>query len=173
MFERTLERFLFASRWSLAPFYVLLAAAVLLLLTKFVQEFASSAARFLEFSDTEAILAILSLIDLTLTSNLLVIVVFSGYESFVSKIDGVAGGNRPDWMGKIDFSGLKQKLMASIVAISAIQLLKAFMNVGSMRNTDLAWLVGIHITFVISGVLLALMDRLTVSSAEKSHSGGA
>lgn len=168
MVERSLERFLFGSRWFLAPFYFLLALAVPLLFTKFAQEFVDFALKFLGYSDNEAILAVLSLIDLTLMANLLVIVVFSGYESFVSKIDDVAGQHRPDWMGKIDFGGLKQKLMASIVAISAIQLLKAFMNVGSMSNANLAWLVGIHLTFVVSGVLLAVMDRLTPSSAAKA-----
>lgn len=167
MLEKKLEQYLFASRWFIAPFYFLLATSVLLLLIKFIQEFTHFSLNFLSFTDTAAILGLLSLIDLTLMANLLVIVVFSGYESFVSKIDGADGKSRPEWMGKIDFSGLKQKLITSIVAISAIQLLKAFMNVETMSDTKLAWLVGIHLTFVASGVLLAVMDRLTMHANAK------
>ena len=105
----------------------------------------------------------LTLIDLSLAGNLLLIVIFSGYENFVSKIDTGGNEDRPSWMGTVDFSGLKMKLIASIVAISAIALLKAFMRLtdGEPINTPmLAWLVGIHLTFVVSGVLLALMDLL-------------
>ncbi len=172
MIEKYLEQYLFACRWFIAPFYALLATSVLLLLVKFVQEFAHFTLNFLSFTDTAAILGLLSLIDLTLMANLLVIVVFSGYESFVSKIDGADGKNRPEWMGKIDFSGLKQKLITSIVAISAIQLLKAFMNVDTMSDTKLAWLVGLHLTFVASGVLLALMDRLTMQTHSSASRNG-
>lgn len=161
--EKPFERALFASRWLLAPFYACLAGSLILLLVKLLQEFADYATKFWRLSDNEVILAILSLIDLTLMANLLIIVIFSGYESFVSKIQVVREDDRPSWMGKVNFSGLKQKLLASIVAISAIQVLKAFMNVANMRHESLAWLVGIHLTFVISGVLLALMDKLSSS----------
>jgi uncharacterized protein (TIGR00645 family) len=111
----------------------------------------------------EAILMALTLIDLSLAGNLLLIVIFSGYENFVSKIDTGDHEDRPSWMGTVDFSGLKMKLIASIVAISAIALLKAFMKTAegeTIDNTHLAWLVGIHLTFVVSGVLMALMDLL-------------
>ena len=106
---------------------------------------------------------VLSLIDLSLAGNLLLIVIFSGYENFVSKIDTGADEDRPGWMGTVDFSGLKMKLIASIVAISAIALLKAFMRLAEGDSVDdrhLMWLVGIHLTFVVSGVMLALMDLL-------------
>jgi uncharacterized protein (TIGR00645 family) len=103
---------------------------------------------------------VLSLIDITFTANLVVIVIFSGYENFVSKLQ-TGDHDRPDWMTKVDFSGLKQKLMTSIVAISAIQVLKAFMNIDKYGdNTKLAWLVGIHFLFVVTTLLLALGDRL-------------
>lgn len=162
--EKPFEKMLFSSRWLLAPFYACLAGSLVLLLAKLLQEFAVYATTFWRLSDNELILAILSLIDLTLMANLLIIVIFSGYESFVSKIHVVREDDRPSWMGKVNFSGLKQKLLASIVAISAIQVLKAFMNVANMSRENLAWLVGIHLTFVVSGVLLALMDKLSVSS---------
>lgn len=168
MIERKFERALFSSRWLLAPFYACLAGSLILLLSKLLQEFASYATKFWRISDNELILAILSLIDLTLMANLLIIVIFSGYESFVSKIETVRQEDRPNWMGKVNFSGLKQKLIASIVAISAIQVLKAFMNIEKMNRENLAWLVGIHLVFVLSGVLLALMDKLSPSS---DHNG--
>ena len=110
------------------------------------------------------VLAILSLVDLSLAGNLLLIVLYSGYENFVSKLDLDENHvDRPPWMGSVDFSGLKMKLIASIVAISAIALLKAFMELSEgkeLSDRSLMWLVVIHVTFVVSGVLLALMDWL-------------
>ena len=113
-------------------------------------------------SQSDIILGVLSLIDVTLTANLVVIVVFSGYENFVSRIDPSGHPDWPEWMTHIDFSGLKQKVLASIVAISAVQVLKAFMNLDVHVNTEqLAWLVGIHVVFVISALLLAWSDRIS------------
>ena len=121
----------------------------------------------------DAILMALSLIDLSLAGNLLLIVTFSGYENFISRIDVGAHEDRPDWMGTVDFSGLKMKLIASIVAISAIALLKAFMHAAEpgvviepAEQTRLYWLVVVHLTFVVSGVLLALMDFIAGKSAK-------
>ena len=118
----------------------------------------------LSLSEGDVILAVLTLVDLSLVANLLLIVIFSGYENFVSKIHTEAHEDRPEWMGKVDFSGLKLKLVASIVAISGIELLKAFVNIGGYTNTELAWKVGIHGMLVVSGVLLALMDRIAASA---------
>ncbi len=87
-------------------------------------------------------------------------VIFAGYESFVSRLDVDGHQDRLGWMGQIGFGDLKLKLMASIVAISAIHLLEAFMNADNMTDRKLGWLVGIHMAFVTSGVLLALMDRV-------------
>ena len=96
--------------------------------------------------------------------TLLLIVILSGYENFVSKIDGAPGEDRPEWMGTLDFTGLKMKLLASIVAISAVALLKSFMalaEAGAQPDTlKLGWMIGLHLTFVVSGVLMALMDGL-------------
>jgi uncharacterized protein (TIGR00645 family) len=117
-------------------------------------------------------LSILALVDITLVANLLIMVIFSGYENFVSKIDVGDHVDRPDWMGKVDYSGLKLKLIGSIVAISAIDLLKAFMHQASpgvehLDNTQMAWMVGIHMAFIISGVLFALMDK--IAEAVEKH----
>jgi uncharacterized protein (TIGR00645 family) len=160
-FEATLERWLVASRWLLAPFFIGLALAIIILLIKFVQEFVHLVTRALAMSEAEAILAILSLVDIALTGALVMIVIFSGYENFVSRIDHTTDRNWPEWMGAIDFTALKIKLLGSIVAISAIQLLKQFMAVKTAPDRELAWYVGIHLVFVVSSVLLALSDRLS------------
>ena len=107
------------------------------------------------------ILGVLSLVDLALTGSLLLIVIFSGYENFVSKIDHSGHRDWPEWMGAIDFTALKIKLLGSIVAISAIQLLKQFMEVKTASDRDLRWYVVIHLVFVVSSVLLALSDRIS------------
>jgi uncharacterized protein (TIGR00645 family) len=165
--ELWLERGLFASRWLMAPFYVGLAVALAAMMVIFFQELAHDLPPLFMpgASPEDAILMALSLIDLSLAGNLLLIVTFSGYENFISRIDVGEHEDRPDWMGTVDFSGLKMKLVASIVAISAIALLKAFMHaaepevdITAAEQTRLLWLVLVHLTFVVSGVLLARMD---------------
>lgn len=169
--EMLLERGLFASRWLMAPFYVGLVVTLAALLVVFFQELLRELPNVLSMTPEDAILMALTLIDLSLAANLLVIVTLSGYENFVSKIDTASHEDRPDWMGTVDFSGLKMKLIASIVAISAIALLKAFLKLSEpgtvMDETRLLWLVIVHLSFVFSGVLLALMDWL--NSKVKSH----
>ena len=162
--ERVFEAGLFHSRWLMAPFYAGLVVALAALLVVFVTELVHELPHVLTMSAEDAILLALSLIDLSLAANLLLIVTFSGYENFVSKIDTGGDADRPDWMGTVDFSGLKLKLVASIVAISAIALLRAFMQIGEgeqLDETRMYWMVVIHLAFVVSGVLLALMDWLT------------
>ena len=173
MLESTLERVLTASRWLLAPFFLGLALGVVILLIKFVQEFYHLAERAFAISEAEAILGMLTLVDLALTGALLLIVIFSGYENFVSKIDHTDDRSWPAWMASIDFTALKIKLLGSIVAISAIQLLKVFMAVKTTSDRDLMWYVVIHIVFVVSSVLLALSDRISgdIKAAKQETSG--
>lgn len=162
--ETFIEKVLFASRWLLAPFYLGLAASLLILLTKFLAELWHMLSKAIVLTESEVILGALSLVDLALTGSLLIIVIFSGYENFVSRIDHSAHEDWPEWMGKIDFSGLKLKLLSSIVAISAIQLLKQFMSLNTVTPENervLFWLVIIHVVFVVSAVLLALSDRIS------------
>ncbi|MCG6121489.1 MAG: TIGR00645 family protein [Microvirga sp.] len=165
--EIALERGLFASRWLMAPIYLGLVVALCMLMLVFLRELVYYAGQTFTLSVDDVILACLTLIDLSLAANLLLIVLFSGYETFVSRLDIGEDVDRPDWMGKVDFAGLKLKLVASIVAISGIHLLKRFMEIGKadadvpFDPTQLQWLVMIHLTFVISGVLLALMDWLS------------
>ncbi|TBW41420.1 TIGR00645 family protein [Siculibacillus lacustris] len=160
MAERLLERGLFASRWLMAPMYVGLAGALVILMGKFLQAVVEFALHATTATESQTVLAILSLIDLTLAGNLMLIVIFSGYENFVSKIDVGDHEDQPDWKGKVDFAGLKIKLIASIVAISGIHLLKIFMDIAKYSDRDVMWMVIIHVVFVGSGVLLALMDRI-------------
>jgi uncharacterized protein (TIGR00645 family) len=110
--------------------------------------------------ETDVILMTLTLLDLSLAASLALMMIFSGYENFVSKID-TGGIDRPDWMGTLDFGGLKLKLVSSIIAISAVDVLKSFMNIGQVAKEDLMWKVITHLVFVVSGVLLALMDHIT------------
>lgn len=159
--EHALEEGIFASRWILAPFYIGLIFGLVLLLVKFAQHTWHAMTHVLAMTESEAILSVLAMVDLSLAGNLVLMVIFAGYENFVSKIDVAQHKDRPDWMGKVDYSGLKLKLLASIVAISAIQLLRAFIDIKEYTETQLMWLVIIHLTFVGSGVLLAWMDNIT------------
>ena len=161
MIERAIEKFLFASRWLLAPFFIALALALLVLLGKMALAFYEFFRHAWSATEADVILSILGLVDLTLLGSLLVIMIFSGYENFVSRIDAAQHADWPEWMAKINFTGLKLKLMSSIVAISAIQLLRAFVNVKNLTTHELAWDVGIHLVFVVSGLLLALSDRIS------------
>lgn len=170
--ELGLESVLFNSRWLMAPFYLGLVVSLAVLLYKFVFFLVEFIVHVPHAKEADVILGVLSLIDLSLTANLILIVVFSGYENFVSRIDPAGHPDWPEWMTKVDFAGLKQKLLASIVAISAIQVLKAFMNIDAgYSNEKLAWLVGIHLLFVVSTVLLAFTDRISGghSSSNSTH----
>lgn len=162
--EHFIERGLFASRWLIAPIYIGLTLGLVLLVISFAQEIYHLFAQLPELSQTDAILGILSLIDLSLAGNLLLIVIFSGYENFVSKIDTSDHEDNPEWKGNVDFSSLKLKLIASIVAISGIHLLKVFMDMEKYAQTQIMWQVIIHLVFVVSGVLLALMDLLAAKA---------
>jgi uncharacterized protein (TIGR00645 family) len=160
--ESALEHWVFLSRWLLAPFFIGLLLAIVALLIKFVKQLATLAMGMFELADDQMIVSILTLVDSALIAALLLIIGFSGYENFVSKIGTGEHEDRPAWMGRVGFSDLKIKLMGAIVAISAVELLKAFINVDASTPWQvLSWKVGIHITFVVSGVLFAVTDRIT------------
>ena len=167
--EIAIERLIFLSRWLMAPIYLGLAGALLVLLWVFFVELFHLLESLEIVEPTSIILVILSLIDLSLVGNLLLIVIFSGYENFVSRLDVADEEDRPDWHGKIDFSTIKLKLLASIVAISAIQLLKAFMEIGKYDEAELRWMVILHLTFIVSGVMMALMDWIKARSHSEKH----
>jgi len=161
--ENALESMIFTSRWLLAPFFTGLIIAIIALMIKFFKELYQLVVNALTGSGGDMIISILTLVDVSLIASLLLIMTFSGYENFVSKIGIGDHEDRPAWMGKVGFSDLKLKLIGAIVAISAVELLKAFINVQELTNTQLAWKVGIHLTFVVSGVMFALTDRIADS----------
>jgi uncharacterized protein (TIGR00645 family) len=169
--EIRFERLLFGARWLLAPLYAGMVLALLAIVVVFVRELITELARLGALDGEQVIVFALSLIDLSLTGNLLLVVMFAGYESFVSQLHIGGHEDRPDWLGTIDFADLKLKVIASIVAISAIALLRSFLLLGdAAAGVDaqrLRWMVLIQLTFVLSGVLLALMDWIS----EHAHSG--
>ncbi len=162
MLERLVERCLYAARWLLAPIYLGLSLAVLALGLKFFQEIFHVLPVIFETAEADLVLVVLSLIDLALVGGLLVMVMLSSYESFVSRLDS-AGDSREklDWLGKMDYTSLKNKVASSIVAISSIHLLKVFMNAQGIPNDKMLWYVIIHLTFVVSAVGMGLLDKVT------------
>lgn len=158
--EKTFENLLYASRWLLAPIYIGLSLGLVALGIKFFQEMFHILPAVLSMKEADLILVILSLVDIALVGGLLVMVMFSGYENFVSRIDIKEGSEKLHWLGKLDAGSLKQKVAASIVAISSIHLLKAFMNAPQIDNDKLMWYVIIHMTFVVSALGMALVDRM-------------
>ena len=160
--EKAIEHGLFASRWLMAPFYIGLVGSLMILLYAFLAELAHLAMNVTSMTQSDAVLGALSLIDLSLAGNLVIIVIFLGYENFVSKIDVGHEDDQPEWRGNVDFASLKLKLVASIVAISGIHLLKVFMNVKQVPPEEIKWMIIIHVVFVFSGVMLAAMDAIAV-----------
>lgn len=159
--EKIFERTMYASRWLLAPIYLGLSFALLALGIKFFTELVHVLPNIFVVSEMELILLVLSLVDISLVGGLLVMVMFSGYENFVSQLDLENGGEKLNWLGKLDTASLKNKVAASIVAISSIHLLKLFMNAESIDNDKLLWYVVIHITFVVSAFAMGLLDKIT------------
>lgn len=162
--ERSIEKMLFASRWILAPVYLGMSLALIALGVKFFTEVYHLLHTILEVTEADLVLRLLALIDMVLVGSLIVMVMFSGYENFVSKIDVKDGGDSLGWLGKLDASSLKLKVAASIVAISSIHLLRAFMSIGNTPEVDndrLMWFVVIHLTFVVSAVMMGVLDKMS------------
>ena len=164
MVERTIERLFFASRWLIAPVYLGLSLALVVLGIKFFEELFHALMHVNALSEADVVLSLLALVDLALVAGLIVMVMFSGYENFVSKIDLQSGSDTLGWLGKLDAGSLKLKVAASIVAISSIHLLRKFMEADKVENESLMWYVIIHLTFVVSAVMMGVLDRLTAAS---------
>lgn len=169
--EKFIERTLFASRWLLAPVYLGMSLALVALGVKFFQELFVVLTHMVDtgFTEADMVLHLLALIDMALVGSLIVMVTFSSYENFVSRIDVEGETDKLGWLGKLDASSLKLKVAASIVAISSIHLLKMFMKIGgpeatSLTHEQLMWGVIIHMTFVVSAVLMGVLDRISFSS---------
>jgi uncharacterized protein (TIGR00645 family) len=170
--ERTIERLLFASRWLLAPIYLGMSLALVALGIKFFAEVYHLLHSIIEMTEADMVLRLLALVDMVLVGSLIIMVMFSGYENFVSKIDVKDGGDSLGWLGKLDASSLKLKVAASIVAISSIHLLRAFMGISNeptIDNDRLMWYVIIHLTFVVSAVLMGVLDKMSFASHRDQH----
>jgi len=166
--EQFIEKTLFASRWLLAPLYLGLSLALVALGIKFFQEVYHVLSHILVSSEADMILTLLALIDLVLVGSLIVMVMFSGYENFVSRLEVGEQADKLGWLGKLDAGTLKLKVAASIVAISSIHLLRAFMNAQQIPTDKLLWYVIIHLTFVVSAVLMGVLDRIAFA-AHREH----
>jgi uncharacterized protein (TIGR00645 family) len=159
--EKQLERLMYASRWLMAPMYLGLSLVLIALGIKFFQEIFHILPNILFIKEADLILVVLSLIDIALVGGLIVMVMFSGYENFVSRLDIDESSEKLNWLGKVDSASLKNKVAASIVAISSIHLLKIFMDTPNIDNDKIMWYLLIHITFVLSAFVMGYLDKLT------------
>jgi uncharacterized protein (TIGR00645 family) len=168
MLERFLEQLLFSTRWLLAPLYLGLSLALIALGVKFFQEALHLVVHIFGATEADLVLTVLALIDIVLVGSLIVMVMFSGYENFVSRIEA-EGTETLGWLGKLDAGTLKLKVAASIVAISSIHLLRVFMNAHQTDNDKIFWYVILHMTFVVSAVLLGVLDKMSFASHREPH----
>jgi len=159
--EKIIERTMYASRWLLAPIYFGLSLSLLALGIKFFQEIIHTVPHLIEITEADLVLKLLALIDLALVGGLLVMVMLSSYENFVSRLDIGEDAEKLSWLGKMDAASLKNKVASSIVAISSIHLLRLFMEAQEVANDKLKWYVIIHLTFVASAVAMGLLDKVT------------
>ena len=158
--EQIIERIILAARWILVVFYIGLGLGLTVYAAAFVLKLGKLSLTVFTATNEEMILAMLSLIDAALVASLLVMVMLSGYETFISRIDNPNA--QLSWLGKLDASALKVKLAASIIAISSIHLLQVFLNIEHYQNNQVFWVTGIHLTFLVSAMVLAVLDRLAV-----------
>ena len=161
--EKTIERLLFASRWLLAPIYLGMSLALVALGIKFFSELYHLLSHVVAMAEQDVVLMLLAMVDLVLVGSLIIMVMFSGYENFVSRLDVEEGTEKLGWLGKLDANSLKLKVASSIVAISSIHLLRAFMNAKQTESETLMWYVIIHLTFVVSAVMMGVLDRITAA----------
>ena len=159
--EKMFESLMYRSRWLLAPIYFGLSLAIFALGVKFFIELAHLLTDIVKRSEADMILIVLSLVDIAMVGGLLLMVMMSGYENFVSRLDIAENEEKLSWLGKMDSSSLKAKIAASIVAISSIHLLKKFMAAETIDNDKLLWYVIIHMTFVVSAFAMGFLDILS------------
>jgi uncharacterized protein (TIGR00645 family) len=158
--SKVIEAVLFGGRWLLLPVYIAMTVLLGMLVAYFLVELAHAVPGLLAMSENDLMILTLSLIDLSLTANLVVLVILSGYENFVLRIITPANDRRPEWLTRIDFTGLKLKLLGSITVIAAVHLLGSFLTVDQQSERNLLWQVVIVLVFALLGLLLAYTDRL-------------
>lgn len=165
---KIIETLIFRSRWLLAPFFIGLILALIVLLGKFLKELTYLFYNFFDITKNESLISILTLLDVTLIACLIVIIILSGYEIFVSRFTTIDDSKKPKWMGKTAFSDLKLKLITAIVAISSVELLRAIINIDNNTTEVMAWKAGVHVIFVFTGLFFALTDFI-VSKKDQGH----
>lgn len=165
--RRNLSRVMFTARWIMAPIYLGLLVALMLIVVKFVQKLVEAIPGYLTLDSNDAIFLVLTLVDLSLVANLVVIVMFAGWENFVGRLLAAHAGDRPDWLGLLDFATVKLRLLGSIVAIAAIQILETFVHIDEVKIQEAAWQLAIMVGIAVVGVLLALTDRLSDGHGRK------
>jgi uncharacterized protein (TIGR00645 family) len=165
--RRNLGRGLFAARWIMAPIYLGLLLSLVLLVVKFVQKLVEAVPGFLALPTNEAIFLVLTLVDLSLVANLVVIVIFAGWENFVGRLLASQSDEKPTWLGGMDFATVKLRLIGSIVAIAAIQILETFVHIEEVKPQEAGWQLGILLGVGAVGVLLALADWLSDAHERK------
>lgn len=168
MLEKIIEKTMYRSRWILAPIYLGLSLAVIALAIKFFQEAFHLVVYAYQLKEADLILKVLTLIDIAMVGGLLVMVMISGYENFVSQLNIDEGEERLAWLGKMDSGSLKAKIASSIVAISSIHLLKIFMDAKSYDTKYLMWYVILHLTFVGSAFAMGYLDALLNKAGKKA-----
>ncbi|CAL4041955.1 UPF0114 protein YqhA [Buchnera aphidicola (Phyllaphis fagi)] len=167
--EKIIEKTIYASRWLMFPVYIGLSFGFILLTVKFFQQIIFIVPKILIMSESGLVLIVLSLIDIALVGGLLVMVMFSGYENFISKMDINDNKKRLGWMGKMDVSSIKNKVASSIVAISSVHLLRLFMEVEKVLDNKIMWCVIIHLTFVLSAFGMAYIDKMSKKKVENYY----
>ncbi len=165
--ESGIEYIIFASRWFQAPLYLGLIVAGILYSYKFVVELVHLASSVNTITEELLMLGVLTLVDITMVANLLVMVIIGGYATFVSRINLQGHQDKPDWLDKIDAGALKVKLATALVGISGIHLLKSFINIKEKTSEQVMWQVIIHVVFLVSSLMLAFTENLMQKKAAK------
>lgn len=158
--ETIFEKIIFGSRWLQAPIYIGLIIGAVLYAFKFMMELFHLCSHINHIGETELMLGVLTLVDITMVANLLFMVIIGGYSTFVSKLDIDDHKDRPEWLQKVDAGTLKVKLAGSLVGVSGIHLLQTFISIKSMNHHDVMWQVIIHVVFLLSSIALAFTEKL-------------
>lgn len=165
--RRNAGRLMFAARWIMAPIYIGLLIALILVVVKFVQKLVQAVPNLLQTPSSEVIYAALTLVDLSLVANLIIIVTFAGWDNFVGRLFTTKSSEQPEWLSALDFNALKLRLVASVAAIATIMILETFIHVTQQTIMQAAMQLAILLGIGVLGVLLALMDRLSEGSKDK------
>jgi len=169
---RLLPRWIFMSRWLQAPLYIGLIVAQAIYVWQFWVELSQLLTTMFSIkhvSNTELMLVVLGLIGVVMISNLLVMVIVGGWETFVSRLRLEAHPDQPEWLSHVNAGVLKVKLATAIIGISSIHLLKTFINASTLDEKTLLWQTVIHISFVLSAIAIAYTEKLTSKVDTHNH----